>query len=387
MITIACPKCSAKLRVDPAFQGLTCRCTHCQSLLAIPSDAARMPVRLAPEPSGSSRAGGKSRAGGTSRGGSSRAGRSAAAATAGSTAQLQDVYGAGGTAPSLQVAKAPRGGGGAGGGGTPEPLITLERRRRRGPGHRNAVLAGAGVAAALMVGLGVVLVVLIANRSGVAGPDTAWASSTPAPVAATPPRAPTPAPPAPVAPVAPDAPAVDPDNPHGWSTPTVLGQPLAGHTAVLVDAVEQSRPWMGSVNRSLLETLSKPGQDETVSVFYVHDGEVSALPRQPLRPGRAVRSSLARLQREAPAAGKKGFYDGLNAALDARPDHVLVITGRQEWDKAADYVLSLVQKAPSKPTFNVVSMGGENADLDRIAAATGGVVEPLEASTVRGWLR
>ena len=122
-------------------------------------------------------------------------------------------------------------------------------------------------------------------------------------------------------------------------------------------------------------------------MFYVHDGQASGLIRQPLRTGRALRASLARLQRTAEVGGTGGFYDGLNAALDARPDHVLVVTGRQKWAAAGPYVQTLLAEAPSKPTFSVVSMGGPNADLERVAAATGGVVEPLDPATLRGWVR
>ncbi|BAM02943.1 zinc ribbon domain-containing protein [Phycisphaera mikurensis] len=387
MITIACPKCSAKLRVDPAYQGLTCRCTHCQSLLAIPSDAARMPVRLAAEGAeGSGARRSASTASGSSRSGSSRG-------SSRSGTQLQDVYsGNGSTAPALNVVQPPHEA------AAPTQLISLQDRGSRGGsgGHQAAILAGAIGAGVLILTLGVVIVVMITSKAPPAGPATAYASTErrslfqpepepaatpPLRVAAAPAVAATPEPAKPA-----EAPE-DPDNPMGWNTPTVLRQPIAGHTAVLVDAVEQSRGWIDDVNATLLATLSRNGDGEKVSVFYVHDGEVSRLPRQPLAPGRALRASLAKLQEQAPAAGRKGFYDGLHAALGARPDHVIVITGRREWDKAADYVLGRVTDAPSKPTFSVVSLGGPNADLDRITAATGGELDDLSPRTVRSWVR
>lgn len=386
MITISCPKCSAKLRVDPAFQGLTCRCTHCQALLAIPSDAARMPIRIAAEPTGSARGG------------------RAAASSSVSGSQMQDVYN-NNSAPGLGVVQAPRQA------ASTEPLISLERPGSKS-GNQTAILAGAAAAGAFILGIGVLLVVLIASKNDASGPSAAFASSSPpaprsifeaSPAAGNRPLTLPPAsnqplsytPPAPLRPVQPAQPAaaevpsrpVDPNNPHTWRTPTVMGQPIAGHTVVLVDSVEQSRSWIKPINNSLLETLSKPGGDERVSVFYIHSGGSEGLPRQPLAPGLALRSSLERLQNSSSASGTSGFYDGLRDALDANPDHVMLITARTKWQSAAPYVLEQVRASSTSPTFSVVSFGGNNADLRSVTEATGGTFESMRPEAVRVWIR
>ncbi len=382
MITIKCPKCDAKLRVDPAFQGLTCRCTHCQSLLAIPSDAARMPVKLAPEPAGGTKSAtgaGRSRSGSGTRSGT-RAASAAAASRSGT--QLQDVYsGSGAAAPPLGVVQPPRQA------AATESLISLEPGRGRGRsggrgGNQTAIIAGAvGVGAALLA-IGVLLVVLIASSSGSGAASTAYASPQPQARATAEPesiftetRA---------TPAAPSRPA-ETDNPATWKTPTILGQPFAGHTVLLVDSVEQSRDWIDDVNRSLLETLTKSGNGERISVFYIHDGQVDGLPSQPLSPGRAISTPLSRLQDKAPASGRRGFYDGLAAAIDAQADHIVVVTGRQEWDKAGPYIQSRLDEAAGKPSFSIIALSGRDRDLQKIADATGGYLEPLEASTIRRW--
>ena len=243
-----------------------------------------------------------------------------------------------------------------------------------------------GVGAALLA-IGVLLVVLIAGNAGTGGASTAYAS--PQPRTQIPPRSDSifsdpSAADEPAAPATPDRPA-ETDNPATWTTPTILGQPFAGHTVLVVDSVEQSRDWIDDANRSLLATLTKSGNGERISVFYIHDGQVDGLPSQPLSPGRALARPLSRLQAKAPATGRRGFYDGLAAAIDAEADHIVVVTGRREWEEAGPYIQSRLDAAPGNPSFSIISLSGRDAELQKIADATGGYLEPLEASVLRSW--
>lgn len=153
------------------------------------------------------------------------------------------------------------------------------------------------------------------QREAKATPPTSAQSATPTPRTATP-----------------AAPVVAPSATSAKAN--VLGMTLSrGHTVVLVDAVEQSRPWMNQAKAKLIAGLSQPGlPGATFSIAVINNNSGRSLTNERLTYGPAVAGKLRSALNPLQIKGTKGLGTGLDTAGKLGADQIIFITSRnQRW--------------------------------------------------------
>jgi hypothetical protein len=168
----------------------------------------------------------------------------------------------------------------------------------------------------------------------------------------------------------------------------LLGQPLPGqHTAVLLDAIEISGPWLTDVKAALVLGLSQsaePGQ--RVSLLYSRDGNATVMDASPFTPAGARLSGLSRFFNGVDAAGRGGLTASLTAAVETGATDLVFITSRASgW---AGYLSRLEQMltAQQRVRLHVIQIGDTNDDLRAfVRGANGGTYTNLTAEQIQNW--
>ena len=139
------------------------------------------------------------------------------------------------------------------------------------------------------------------------------------------------------------------------NVPNVLGlDPGAGHTVIVLDAIEKSGPWLNQAKAKLIEGLSRPGPaGATFSLVTINDNGGRGLINRPLSYGPAAAEGLRKALDPLQAKGTRGLGAGLDAAGKLGADQVVFITSRDtKWGGAVPF---LEQK---------LSVGGKRIRLD-----------------------
>lgn len=224
----------------------------------------------------------------------------------------------------------------------------------------------------------VIILVIVLGRSGgatqvavaQAETPTRSAATTPAPRTANPPVAPrtstpTPRPPAPA--------VVDQNNPFLALSPNALGMRLnSGHTAILFDAIDRSSAWFSDGKAGLIAGLTRPATGQTVSLFTIRDGEISAFNNNPFVPAPARLSPLTRFLNPLTAAGSGGLGNGLDTAIASGAQEVVFITSRStNWSGYLDTLKNKLNPNGRKVTLHVLQVGDASADLRGFVESSG----------------
>ena len=403
MFTLACPSCQTALSLDDGYRGMTCRCSACTSLIAIPHDPATQPPQVirAGRPESPTRPATPQHSGYAQQpphqsgfqpgmphpqqpqhlqpgqpGYPPQPGMQPPGFNPANPGQSgyapQPPHGSSYAGTPPHVAAAPAGG---------PALVSIKRGNdtaARSSGlSKNALLIGAlATPAALVL---ILLVVFLVVKSG---PDPAVAVDGDSSV---------------IRQTGGDDPVAQADNLQlgpspdnrlvsARNKPSVIGLPLARHTTIFVDAGDTARPWFGLFQESLNETLSRDSSAR-VSLVYLTDGKVVLPPRQQIRPGRLLGAAVREMDRRVTPAGGRNFWAGLEAAVDTDAEHIVMVTARTKWDRSVDKLRAILKSSDKSVSFDVVSFGGANRTLEQIAKDFNGVLQDVDLDDLRRWIR
>ncbi len=287
----------------------------------------------------------------------------------------------------------------------PEPMPAAAPEPTERPFEWQPALIGATLTLSSVAILLVLVMLLVNWRGSGGGPSTAVADQSPrntadmTPVAAdprpaaTPTPTPTPRPAATPAPrpaaqpqLAPRAAAPnDPDNPFTMNRPNVIGLPARARTAVVVDAIAKSKPWLNDVNAALRAGLARPGGGATVRVFYLSDRKVHTTSDQFTATGRAFSDTLTETQQKIKPAGTSGFWTSFDAALASGADRVILITGRTKWAPVLEMMRNKINGSPRKPSLSVVNLDASVPDLKKFVSEMRGDYESISTQQLERW--
>lgn len=176
---------------------------------------------------------------------------------------------------------------------------------------------------------------------------TPAAVQTPAPRTVTPTR------------VTPSRPAV---GVAGSAGANVLGMTLSpGHTVVLLDAVEQSGPWLSRAKAKLITGLSQSGPaGATFSVAVINNNSGRSLTNRRLTYGPAAAGPLRTALTPLQIKGTKGLGTGLDTATKLGADQVIFITSRStKWGPAVPFLQSKLNANGKRVRLDVVQVNNQ----------------------------
>ena len=357
MFTLSCPACQTPLSLDEGYRGMTCRCSACSSLIAIPQDPLSQPATVIqqgrPEVPGGRPAQPAGAAAVSYPGGSGSAAVYPGGHASGSRVEVPPNH------PHPSEA--------------PPPLVSIPKRSSYGSKNNKLLLAGLAVPVVLVLGA-ITAVLLLAGGNG-EPVEAATTPDTQSPVLTT----------------AEDTQTVNPSpgNPLNLPNATVLGLPLARHTVVFVDAWQDpdKEPWFSNFQESLNESLQKTSSGR-VSLVYLADGKIFEPPRQQVQPGRLLTAAVRNMDRQVQLGPEKGnFWGGLKAALATGADHLILVTNRELWEPAIPGLRSRLKNAGRNVEFDVILFGEPNRSLSVVTGSFNGTVRTVRPEELRRWLR
>lgn len=322
LIELECPQCAALLELDRGFVGGVCRCSQCGTLMTVPESADRTPPELVTRPPRPE----------------SPPPRPAAAA-APSPPRQPVVYR---TASGRSIRFAGD--------------VPVARRRRTGVRITTGAAFLLMLAAVLAVCAYAVLLVLTEPDEDRIDADAVTLATL----------------------------GYDPQaNPYTMQPVNVLGLPLGpDRTAVVVDASGSSRSWLALVQAALIDGLVHVASHggEVVIVFAAEQHPVALSP-QYTDPTLLTRRQLGSFMESIHAGGVAALDEAIIAALDTRPERLIVVTGR-DLDGAP---LARVSRSLQGVRFDAVAFTSSPQRLDSLAGAHGGRVVTLTAGQLQRW--
>lgn len=239
----------------------------------------------------------------------------------------------------------------------------------------------------------VIILIIIIGRSG-GGPNVAAAhhestppakATTPAPRTTpstpntrttTPPRATTP------------AATADTDNPFLMSAPNALGMTLnAGHTAILLDAVDKSSAWFDDGKAALAAGLTRNASGQTASLFTIRDGKIGEFKENPFAPGSARRTALDQFLNPLDTKGSRGLGNGIDAAVESDAKEIIFITSRStNWSGYLATLERKLQPNSGRVKLHVVQVGDASAELQAfVQGVNSGRYTRVTPSQLKTW--
>jgi len=146
--------------------------------------------------------------------------------------------------------------------------------------------------------------------------------------------------------------------------PRVLGlDPGSGHTVIVLDAIEKSRPWLDRAKVKLIKGLSQPGAaGDTFSVAVVNDNVGRGLINRPLAYGPAAAGALRNALNPLRATGTKGLGGGLDAAGKLGADQIVFITSRdKKWGSFVPFLEGKLTVNGKRIRLHVVQVNDQPA--------------------------
>ncbi len=179
------------------------------------------------------------------------------------------------------------------------------------------------------------------------------------------------------------------DNPLLMNQPNVLGLPLsADHTAILLDAIEISSPWLDDVKPALLAGLTQSAGNRRVSLLYSREGAPTALSANPFTPATNRLSTLTRFLNPVSASGRGGLSDSIEAAVDTRADDMIFITSRTSgWGGWLGTLDAKLTANNSRVRLHVIQIGEANDALKGYveSAPNNGTYLNLQPAQLQQW--
>lgn len=383
-LELECPACGELLELDAGFAGGVCRCSACGTLMTVPHDAAHgeqaeqlsrpdrpddpsgmsgfEPVSEPEEPSRpSSRAGDRRRGGASSRRSSSRGGRR------GKDKGRGKGKGKGKRAPGRTGERVEQGVYKTASGKTIniDRAMDVPTARTRRTGVRIATFVVFFSIVGLVVAAGAVAVVwMLQNPKGGPPPEDPYAV------------------------VHNDDPTqfiyTRSANPFMLEQPNVVGLPIHGTVAVVIDTRPASRGWVEPLAEMVAAGLSRPGGEAKVLLFRAGDDGVQSFRGSPVAPNTVTAQALTSFVTETRGTGDAGVAEGIRRALLAKPDMLIVITGQPTGSDMTDWGNALVEVGPVE--LNVVLVSGFSDELrDLVKGLDNGRLISLTTSDILDW--
>lgn len=164
-------------------------------------------------------------------------------------------------------------------------------------------------------------------------------------------------------PTATKTPAANKANPFLNPEPNAMGMELnAGHTAILLDAVDRSEAWFEDGKAALAAGLTRDRANQTVSIVTIRDGEIGKFNGNPFKPGPSQLAPLNRFLNPLNTKGSSGLGKGIDTAVETGANEIIFITSRSDrWGGYLSTVEQKLQPKRGKVTLHVVQVG-ENSD-------------------------
>lgn len=179
--------------------------------------------------------------------------------------------------------------------------------------------------------------------------------------------------------------AVDAENPWSLKTPNVLGVPVRGHTAIVVDAIEKSEPFLAPVLDALDTGLGHAGGNATASVFYINSDKIKSFDDNPAAVGPATSAKLSAFQKSIKPDGRRGFWKGFDAAASSGASQIVIITGRKSWDSSIPFLTQKLNSADNAPLVTFVHIDADVASLRNTLRDTANGYRPIPLDQLNAW--
>lgn len=172
-------------------------------------------------------------------------------------------------------------------------------------------------------------------------------------------------------------------NPTTLEAPNVVGMSLGPKPAVIVDASEQSKPWLAQVNRLIAAGLTRGDSGAQVALMYAVPGDVAVFDggMQPI--GSLSAQRITRFQEGITASGRPALRQAIEAAVEMRPQAIILVIGRRLDDAEARRVRSTLEGATLP--LDVIAVGRDDAALDQLTRDTGGRYQFVGRATLDNW--
>lgn len=348
-ITIRCPKCSTKLKIDDAFSAGVCRCGKCGQVMKVPK---RKPADEAPQ--------------------EPRAARPDAPGGSGGAPEVEDDPLAALAQQSEEPASPP----------PPPPDVTSSKTADDEPPARPEETSAASEAAPPPTppkrkGNRMLMLVVIFGSCIIVGGLVALAifalggekSDVPDEVR--------------------QELGFDPTvNPFTMEAGNVLGVPLASNAVIAIDASGTSRQWFGLVSDAIVTGAKKLPADAKLQVIAWVEGSPEVFPES--GPGAMNEGTVNNLQSFLEGLSPSGQADAapsLKKAIEQSPQQVVLITSQELFPDAMAELRSTIIGVGGKVKVDAIVIDESLPDLKEVIEGRGGRFVPMPQSRIEDWYR
>lgn len=177
-------------------------------------------------------------------------------------------------------------------------------------------------------------------------------------------------------------------NPFLLEAPNLLGVPLQGRSAALVDASGTSRRWFGLIKDVIAASfLRLPAANKLQLVFWSETGPVVFPADGPSgSPTDTMQAELESLLAELSASGQADPAPALKAALAAAPGQLVIVTSQPMERGQIQAVAQLLEPHPNV-RLDVVAIDLDLPELAELAHAHRGIYVSLPQQRLETWFR
>jgi len=349
-LELDCPGCDQTLELDAGFAGGVCRCSHCGTLMTVPSDTSQGAEKLSrPDRPDRPDAPGPARP-------ESPGQRSTEADDVEVEAQVDGEAEAEATGDATQTYTTASG-----------QTVRLDQHSvpTAAPKKRPMVRAvTAGVIVAVLAGL--VGLVGFALMTVMGGGDDGTPTGKQAAV---------------------DQFGYDPSvNIYTLEEPNVLGLPLGQTTAIVVDASGNSRDWLGLVQDAVRVGVMREGGAGNLGLVYAKEAKPLALSDKPTSLGDLTTEKIHAFQDPIAAAGVAPLAPAVERAMKWSPDKLILVTGQMIDSGEADAIAQTLGDNASV-TVVVVLINRFSDAAKQLAESRGGRFVELSSGQLTRWYR
>lgn len=177
-------------------------------------------------------------------------------------------------------------------------------------------------------------------------------------------------------------------NPFQLRSANVMGIDLpAGHTVVLLDAIEKSQAWFDDGKAALIAGLTETARGSQVGISYIRDGQAGSMSKSPINPGTSASSSLLSFLNPLKPEGSRGFWQGFDEAISHSPDQIVFVTSRTSgWASVIPSFEKRLQANGKRIRLHVVQVGPAVPELRAfVTGANGGQYKQFTADQLKKW--
>jgi hypothetical protein len=168
-------------------------------------------------------------------------------------------------------------------------------------------------------------------------------------------------------------------NPFTMKQANVLGVPIRGRTAVVVEAGD--RTWLSTVKSAIEEGLARSPATSKQQIIFFTDQAPRVFPEVPARVAQA--QGLPEFLREVSSSVDAQADAAIDKALEGDPQQIIFITGGEV---PASVQLKLSEALQGKSIrLDVVSIGRDQPALAGLAEAFDGMYLTMPANQINEW--